>query len=72
MEICSKTVFQVFRSFFRLEGGVFSQKGEMGVPICFRDKLAELPLRTLGNRVFFHLSLPKIWLIHPTKIKCLD
>ena len=45
---------------------------------CFRDKLEKLPIKPWGSWAFFsfspifHLSLPKIWLILPTKIMFLE
>ena len=45
--------FDVSCSIFRLEGGISSHKGSMGVPVCFRDNLEKLPLKTWVNQAIF-------------------
>ena len=43
MEICCKTFLKLFCSILRLEGDVSSQKGRIGVHVCFNDKLEDYP-----------------------------
>ena len=47
-----KQFFEVFCSTFRLEGSILSQKDEMEASVCFRNKLVNFPLKSLGNWEF--------------------
>ena len=58
-EGCKYSLFlEVFRSSFSHEGRTSNQEGEMGMSLCFREKLKKLPFRALGNPV--QLSVPML------------
>ena len=53
---------------------ILSKKGEIGLPVCFRDKVTKLPLKNLGNLAFFQFypyfsTCPSLKSDSPTPLK---